>query len=592
MTIIKIIYSENGKPSKGKKDNPLTPDGHLTTAEKKRILLNNIFGVDLDVNAVEVTKLSLLIKCLEGETEASIQQQLSMWNERVLPTLDGNIRNGNSIVDNDFYESKIDFNEEKRIKPFSWQKEFSPVFLEGGFDIVIGNPPYIRLQGLQESQPAVVNYVKSKFKAARSGNFDLYVLFDELGLNLLKNNGLLGFIQPHKFIQANFGKGIRDYISTTGSLKEIVHFGSEQVFNEVTTYTCLLFLQKGWNKKVEIKQVNNLFEFSHNFKISKTFSVSPPKVSDKWNLFSESDNEIFLKLNKNRRLGDVTKKIFVGLQTSSDKIYVLEKIKEKENTVICFSKSLESEIEIEKGLIKPFLLGKDIKRFSPLVPKHYVVFPYHIEENSPKLMSQDYILRHFPKGWDYILLNRKGLENREKGKMKGENFYAYIYPKNLSSFEYLKICTPDIASIPNFTIDRSKSYYHTTTVYSLIFNQDIKEDYYYLIGILNSKIMWYFLKETGNVLRGNFFRFKTEYLKPFPIKLIDFKNKSEVKIYNDLIQDVKDLFFLNSELSNYNLENQKNQIMNKISFVEKKVNQNIYTLYNLTDKEIEIVEKP
>src|SRR5690606_12409450 len=139
----KDYYSENGKPSRGKKDNPLTPDGHLTTAEKKRILLNNIFGVDLDANAVEVTKLSLLLKCLEGETEASINQQLMLFNERVLPTLEENIKSGNSLIDTDYYDNVIDFGEEKKIKPFNWQNAFTEVFEQGAFDIVIGNPPYV-----------------------------------------------------------------------------------------------------------------------------------------------------------------------------------------------------------------------------------------------------------------------------------------------------------------------------------------------------------------------------------------------------------------------------------------------------------------
>jgi type I restriction-modification system DNA methylase subunit len=116
----KDYYSENGKPSKGKKDNPLTPEGNLTTSEKKRILLNNIYGVDIDVNAVEVTKLSLLLKCMEGETQASIDSQLRMFNERVLPTLDSNIKSGNSLIDTDFYDTQLDFGDEKRIKPFNW----------------------------------------------------------------------------------------------------------------------------------------------------------------------------------------------------------------------------------------------------------------------------------------------------------------------------------------------------------------------------------------------------------------------------------------------------------------------------------------
>lgn len=124
-------YTENGKTSKGTKDNPLTPDGYLTTEEKKRILLNNIYGVDIDVNAVEVTKLSLLLKCMEGETEASIATQQKLFNDRILPTLDDNVKSGNSLIDTDFYDGQLDFEPqvEKKIKPFNWQKH-SPKYLK------------------------------------------------------------------------------------------------------------------------------------------------------------------------------------------------------------------------------------------------------------------------------------------------------------------------------------------------------------------------------------------------------------------------------------------------------------------------------
>ena len=120
----KNYYSNSGKPSKGNKNNPMTPDGQLSTAEKKRILLNNIYGVDIDYNAVEVTKLSLLLKCMEGETEASINQQFKLFNERILPTLDDNIKSGNSLISTDYYDNQLDFGEEKKIKPFNWKNSF------------------------------------------------------------------------------------------------------------------------------------------------------------------------------------------------------------------------------------------------------------------------------------------------------------------------------------------------------------------------------------------------------------------------------------------------------------------------------------
>ncbi|MBL0258529.1 MAG: N-6 DNA methylase [Bacteroidetes bacterium] len=139
----KDYYSSSGKLNKNRKDSPLTLEGNLTTSEKKKILLNNIFGVDIDVNAVEVTKLSLLLKCMEGETEASIANQMKLFHERVLPTLDSNIKDGNSLIDTDFYSNQLDFGEEKKIKPFNWKNNFPVVFKEQGFDCVIGNPPYL-----------------------------------------------------------------------------------------------------------------------------------------------------------------------------------------------------------------------------------------------------------------------------------------------------------------------------------------------------------------------------------------------------------------------------------------------------------------
>src|SRR5688500_5084310 len=131
-------YSNNGKSLKGKKNIPPTRDGNLTTNEKKRILLNNIYGVDLDANAVEVTKLVLLLKCMEGEQGMDATKKYT----GMLPALGDNIKTGNSLVDTDFFDSKRDRVIEKKIKPFNWEKEFPGVFSKGGFDIVLGNPPY------------------------------------------------------------------------------------------------------------------------------------------------------------------------------------------------------------------------------------------------------------------------------------------------------------------------------------------------------------------------------------------------------------------------------------------------------------------
>jgi hypothetical protein len=152
---------------------------YLTTAEKKRILLNNIFGVDIDSQAVEVTKMSLLLKVLEHESRESIDQRAKLGLEGVLPNLEDNIKCGNSLIGSEYYELGQQgtlFNEEemRRVNVFDWDDErkgFGGIMKRGGFDCVIGNPPYVRIQTLQETQPEAVHYFKNRYNSGAKGNF-------------------------------------------------------------------------------------------------------------------------------------------------------------------------------------------------------------------------------------------------------------------------------------------------------------------------------------------------------------------------------------------------------------------------------------
>ncbi len=228
-------------------------DWRLTTAERKRILLAHIYGVDIDPQAVEVTKLSLLLKVLEGENRESLKRQRQFLHERALPDLGANIKCGNSLIGPDFYRGKqlelFDEEEMLRINAFDWGSEFKEIMAGGGFDAVIGNPPYLNaVEERTRFSDECAEYVRKKFNAAK-GAFDASILFQESGLHLLCDGGRTSMIVPNKFMSAPFGRAFRSYASSVGHLDLLADFSTANVFRGVGVYPVIYAMTKSNNGK-------------------------------------------------------------------------------------------------------------------------------------------------------------------------------------------------------------------------------------------------------------------------------------------------------------------------------------------------------
>ncbi|MCX7998646.1 MAG: Eco57I restriction-modification methylase domain-containing protein, partial [Leptospiraceae bacterium] len=298
---------------------PLTPDGNLSTNEKIRILLNTIYCVDIYANSVEVTKLSLLLKCLEGETEASIEQQLKLFNEKVLPDIDENIKCGNSLVDMDYIQlfGKEDI---KKIKPFHWEVGFPEILREGGFDVIIGNPPYVMLQNL--STKKIFSYALQKFSSARY-KIDTYQLFIEKAISLLKNSGVLGLITPNTYLKNIHSEPLRQFILERTSILQIVLF-QHSVFSQASVDTCISIFQKKVSEKDHKFRVY-ISDFPFSFKPVNKVKQSlflKNKHFDFDLLVSNQDNNILKKISKLSKSLETYCNAYFGIQTFSREKYV------------------------------------------------------------------------------------------------------------------------------------------------------------------------------------------------------------------------------------------------------------------------------
>ncbi|MDX4068533.1 Eco57I restriction-modification methylase domain-containing protein [Aliarcobacter skirrowii] len=559
---------------------------------EEEILENNLYGVDINEDAVEIAKLSLWLRTAK--------------RGRALTKLADKIVCANSLLE----------------MPFS----------ENSFDVVIGNPPYVRVQGLKSNYENEAKLYEEKFVSA-TGNYDLYVLFMEQSFKMLNKTGKLSYILPHKFLISDFGSGIRRFLSENKAVESLLHFGSEMVFEDASTYTCIINLSHN-NEKLHFKSISpndifNPFEYD---------SISYENLnSDKWNLTSNDILKVLEKINlQPLRVKDVFAKIFQGLKTSGDPVYILEIVGNK-----FYSKALNKIIEIENGLLRPILKGEDISRYKNLQNRYFVIFPYILENEKAKPMSEDFIKENYPKGYEYLKANEEFLRGREKGKMDKDGWFLYIYPKSLNEYHKEKIVIQELSFGSNLTYD-SVGMCHAGQ-YSMIKKEEVEESDKFYLTLLNSSLMWFFIKNTSTEFRGGYFAYQTKYIEPFPLPKLEnleqqepFIQKADLMLeLNKKLQELKQNFIneLNLEKVSTKLqkfeeldfddfvkeyakakklkfadkleernfknewqrlfENDKKEVLeiqNQINITDKEIDQMVYKLYDLTEDEIKIVE--
>ncbi|EAC1431412.1 class I SAM-dependent DNA methyltransferase [Campylobacter jejuni] len=678
---------------------PKTPKdkAHLIQQElfytKKDIIENNLFGVDINPNSCEITKLRLWIELLKHSFYQSFDDE-NYHDLKTLPNIDINIKCGNSLVSyfetgkslshypnikerinkykrivkdykEGFYIDKshinqeiknlkisfknfcfadkfkkemkgfndkcekyskkygnflavddenlkffvganltlFDFDEKEATKefanlkkeydnifnlesnhPFEWRFEFPEILDDDGnfkgFDLIIGNPPYIRIQGLDKNSS---QYYKKHFKVA-SKNYDIYILFIEQCFKLIKKQGVISFIMPHKWFNADFGVNLREFAKD--KISKIISFEEFQIF-DASTYTALQwfennslhlkFVQADKNIKTKEEMSNFIFNLKEeNFKMINNKKLS----SSFWSFEENSNQEIFSKINQHISVKDLFR-VFVGLQTSKDSVYFLKDCQENKISVKGYSKELDKEVEIEKEILKPLLMGDSFHRYEKPISNSMVLFPYCGQDNTDVkkmcLYDENELKSKFPKAWEYLKECESILRARENGRFDNEKWYQFGRTQGINQENISKLLCPDICNNTHFVLDNLGEFYFTTTIYGYVRNEEYKNlDYKYLMAVLNSSLTWWFLQKTSVVMRGGFYRIKPAYIEKFCIPKINSKNE---KLADELINLVDEILKAKEQDKNANTQE-----------LENKINSLVYKLYNLNEEEIKIIE--
>jgi len=551
----------------------------LTTAEKKRILLNNIYGVDIDPQAVEVTKLSLLLKVLEGENRETINSQLKLYHERALPNLDSNIKCGNSLIDSDFYRGQQGglFDADiRRVNAFDWHKAFPEVMARGGFDADIGNPPWV-MTAYHEKD--TLDHLRRRYKSA-TGKFDLYYLFVELGVRLISDTGLLGMIIPNKFFHTNAAANLRALLAEGRGIRSIVDFGDEQVFKGATNYSSMLFLQKRPLKNLEYAKA------MAGLKVTEEYSVPLASLgAEAWHFSSQRINVLFSKIEKEGTpLSALTARFGTGVQSGADRVLALD-----EETA--------GSLRIEKDVLRPVLRGRDVRRYgTPEKPKS-LVFPYKVEGGRFVILTESEMERH-KHLCRYLAGNRQRLGERvwfdkTATELSGK-WYGMMYLDAWSSFESEHILTPSLSNCANFTTGKGTLFATGTAgVTSIIPKPDVRESILYLLGVLNSRLLSFYAIHHSPVFSGAYYKFSAPYLKKLPIRRIDFSNKADKARHDKMVELVTRMMELKKQQARAPKKQSPSarQLLDqKLAITDQQIDALVYDLYGLTEDEVRIVE--
>lgn len=564
----------------------------LKIEEKKEILLRHIYGVDIDEQAVEVTKLSLCLKLLENESSETRNMLFRYSDLKVLPDLSNNIKSGNSLVGNDYYDNNnlilLDLEAMRKINVFDWETEFPEIFKAGGFDVILGNPPYVKEYTSREAFEGVRNH------PCYQGKMDLWYLFGVKALELLKEGGLVGFIAPNNWTTNEGASLFRNYILNNAKIETYIDFGPFMVFENASIQTMIYVMQKTNNNekyKLHYSRLNDknselsaVQDFLKGKKIKEATrfeaTIDKSQMLNQYIDFLPSHvNEVLQKIQDGGTEYLLDSEIAQGIVPNPDvvnarniKLISDKNIKVGDGVFVVPKGKFSALDEKEQKYIKPVFEPKDLDRFyidqNNRLEMIYIT-KANYQNDAPNLINH---LTPFKK----IMLERR---ETKTGQLK---WFHLHWPRDEKFF----LPSPKILSVRKCP-DRPIFAYSEESAYVMMAINIIKTtrcNLKFLTAVLNSKLVSFWLKHKGK-MQGDNFQVDKAPLLAIPLPTATPEQQEELASLAQTMIELK------KKLAEAKVSNDKRLLTQQAEGIDKEIDKLVYQLYGLNDEEIKVIEE-
>jgi len=572
----------------------------LTIAGKRKLISSCIFGVDIDPEAVEVARMSLSLKVIDGSDFYENYQEIGLFGNQILNNVGNNIKCGNSLVSTDISQQypEIETDQEQLFKTnvfdFNSLYGFAQIFENnGGFDYIVGNPPYVEVKNYKVEFPFMHKYIKDNYQTTKNGKIDLAVAFIERAISILNNQGKLGLIVQRRFFKTTYGKEIREYISSGKLLSQVVEFETSKIFPNRVTYIATLILDKSKPGNVsflkidsDVEEIPSKLRSIEPFEVDDSDYTTIPSVGLNQNPWNFEDAELLgiktTLLQNHGKFGDFAK-VRVGVQVLWDRAYHIKVESINSDGTLTGNTHLENNITLEIAACRPLMVNERFYPFCKDETTTYVIFPYKtsLTENLP--IPFDEFCERYPLSGAYLTRNKVEIINNVETWEDEQKWHHFTRVQNHKAV-YPKVLLPMTANDTYASLTQNPlNYCDNANMFFVDIPNKTESNLYAVAGIINSTIFSVLARSIALSQQNGYFKFNKQFIEPIPFPKDNFNNNStlvaEISKLSKAIEQAQNKFANSAP-------RQKTVLRNILNNHWCSLDTKVYELYDLTAEQM------